>query len=78
MELIYMTEMILDTRTLPEPIMRLIHTKKVKVRETHGDILLTPVQEGNLECPFLGMFADGKISVDMFIAQKQSEKELEL
>jgi len=73
-----MTEMVLDTRTLPEPIMRMIHTKKVKVRETGGDFVITPIREESVECPLLGMFADGKISADKFMAQKQAEKELEI
>ena len=30
------------------------------------------------DCPLLGMFSDGKISVDRFMAQKQNEKGLEL
>ena len=72
-----MIEMVLDTQTLPEPIMRLIHTKKVKVRETQGDILLTPIHEENFDCPFLGMFDDGKVSSEKFILRKQAEKELE-
>ena len=29
------------------------------------------------DCPLLGMFADGKVSVDKFIACKQAEKALE-
>jgi hypothetical protein len=73
-----MTEMVISTRTLPEPLFRLIQTEKVKVREAHGEIMLTPVRETDLDCPLLGMFADGKISVDKFIAKKQAEKELEL
>ena len=72
-----MTEMVLETNTLPEPIMQLIHTKQVKVRESKGEILITPIGEKDLDCPFLGMFADGKISVDTFMVQKQQEKELE-
>ena len=73
-----MTEMVLDTRTLPEPLFRLIHTEKVKAREIDGEIRLTPIRETDLDCPLLGMFADGKISVDKFIENKQVEKELEL
>jgi len=72
-----MTEMILETRTLPEPIMRLLHTKRVKVSEKFGDILITPIREENVDCPFLGMFSDGKISVEKFMARKREEKELE-
>jgi len=73
-----MTEMVLNTNTLPEPLIRLIHTEKVKVRETHGEIRLTPIRETNIDCPLLGMFSDGKISVDKFIANKQTEKKLDL
>jgi len=72
------TEIVIDTRTLPEPIMRMIHTKKVKVRENRGDFVITPVREESVECPLLGMFADGKISADKFMARKQAEKELEI
>ena len=72
-----MTEMVLKTNTLPEQLLRLIHTESVKVREAHGEIRLTPIRETDSECPLLGMFADGKISVNKFMANKQSEKELE-
>ena len=72
-----MTEMVLKTNTLPEPLLRLIHTESVKVREAHGEIRLTPIRETESECPLLGMFADGKISVDKFIENKRNERELE-
>jgi hypothetical protein len=73
---IFLTEIVLDTKTLPEPLFRLIQTEKVKVRQADGEILLTPVEETDLECPLLGMFSDGKISVDKFIADKKTEKRL--
>jgi hypothetical protein len=73
-----MTEMVLSTQTLPETLFKLIRTERVKVREVYGDILLTPIKESNVNCPFYGMFSDGKISVDKFLASKQAEKELEL
>ena len=72
-----MTEMVLSTRMLPEPLFRFIHTKKVKVRAEQGEIRITPIRETDTVCPLLGMFADGKISVDKFIADKKIEKELE-
>ena len=73
-----MTEMVLDTKTLPEPLLRLIYTEKVKVREVHGEIRLTPVKETTSDCPLLGMFADGRISTEKFTKDKQIEKELEI
>ena len=73
-----MIEIVLDTRTLPEPIDRMIHTKKVKIREADGDFVITPIQESSEMCPLLGMFSDGKISTDKFLTQKQVEKKLEV
>jgi len=73
-----MIEIVLNTSTLPEPLFRVIHTERVKAREIDGEIWLTPIRETETDCPLLGMFTDGKISVDKFIANKQIEKELEL
>ena len=72
-----MTEMVLNTSTLPEPLFRMIRTEKVKVRETDGEVLLTPIIDSAGGCPLRGMFADGKLSVDKYLASKQAEKELE-
>ena len=72
-----MTEIVLKTKTLPEPLFRLIHTEKVKAREACGEIWLTPIRETESGCPLLGMFADGKVSVDKFLAEKHANKELE-
>ena len=72
-----MTEMVLNTNTLPEPLLRLIHTEKVKVRENDGEILLTPITDTVEGCPLRGMFADGKLSVDKYLTEKQAEKGLE-
>jgi len=46
-----MTEMVLNTSTLPEPLFRLICTEKVKVIEVNGIISLTPIKEFEDECP---------------------------
>lgn len=73
-----MTEMVLDARTLPEPLFRMIHTKKVKVSERDGVISLTPIPETSGGCPLRGIAADSDLSVDKFLALKQEEKGLEL
>jgi len=72
-----MNEIILNARTLPEPLFRLIRSEKVKVREENGEIRLTPIIDATDGCPLRGMFTDGKISVDKFIERKQIEKELD-
>ena len=72
-----MNEMILYTKTLPEPLFRLISTEKVKIREVDGEIRLTPVTESANACPLLGMYSDGKLTVDTFLKWKYEDKELE-
>lgn len=37
-------ETVMNTNTLPEPLLSLIRTEKVKVRETGGEIHLIPIQ----------------------------------
>jgi hypothetical protein len=74
-----MAEMVLDIQTLPETIFSKIPTRKVKVHEENGAITLTPFPEEKPRFDHLiGMFSDGKISVDDFLEEKQREKELEI
>jgi hypothetical protein len=74
-----MAEMVLDIQTLPETIFSRIPTRKVKVYEENGTITLTPFSEEKPRFDHLiGMFSDGKISVDDFLDEKQREKELEI
>ena len=73
-----MAEMILDIQTIPEVILSKISTKKVKVYEENGTITLTPYSDEKPRFDHLvGMFSDGKISIDDFLAEKQMEEELE-
>ena len=48
-----MTEMVLDTNTLPEPLFRLISAAKVKVNETNGIINLIPIDETKRTTPLV-------------------------
>ena len=73
-----MTELVLSTNTLPEPLHRLIKTERVKVQETDGEIRLTPITDSHKGFPLRGLCADGKLSSYTFIERKQAEKELEL
>ena len=49
-----MTEIVLNTSTLPEPLYRLIQTEKVKVHEADGEIRLTPIIDTKKSCPLRG------------------------
>ena len=77
--LLKMGELILDTNTLPEPLLKMIPTSRVKVQKTEGVVSLFPFDEPS-DCidKMFGMFSDGKMSVDKFLGQKSAEKELEL
>jgi hypothetical protein len=73
-----MADMILDVQTLPETIFSKILTKKVKIHEENGSIILTPFSDEKLRFDHLvGIFSDGRMSVDKFLLQKQLDKELE-
>ena len=72
-----MTEMVLNTNTLPEPLFRLISTEKVKVSESGGIINLIPIMESKSDCPLLGIAADCGFTVDEFLARKREDKVLE-
>jgi hypothetical protein len=72
-----MTEMILNARTLPEPLSRMIRTEKVKVSEVNGIINLTPIAETKRDCPLRGIAADSTLTVDKFLAMTHEDKELE-
>lgn len=72
-----MTEMVLYTKTLPEPLLHMIHAERVKVHEANGIVQLVPIVETKGKCPLRGIAADSSFSVDQFITMKQEEKRLE-
>jgi len=72
-------ETILQTNTLPQPIIRLISTEKIKVRQHNGVVHLIPFKEktATTSCPLLGLYADGKLTVEQHLAWAKEDKELE-
>ena len=72
-----MNEILMNTSTLPEPLFSLIRTKKVKVNEADGIVLLIPIIEETSDCPLLGIAADCGFTVAEFLARKREDKELE-
>lgn len=76
-----MTDLVLQSRTLPEPLFRLIRTERVKIRESHGEIHLIPIDEPSedrLVLPILGMYSDDKLTVEKHHEWGRASKELEL
>ena len=76
-----MSEMILNTRTLPEPLYRRIRSDKVRVHEENGAIILTPIVDTTKQAEAIerlcGMFKSDGHAVDRFMEQKRLEKEIE-
>ena len=69
-----MTEMVLDIQALPETILSKISSRKVKLYEENGTITLTPFSEEKPRFDHLiGIFSDGKISIDDFLEEKELE-----
>ena len=74
-----MLEVVIDRQKFPEPISSYINSEKVRVYEENGIITLTPILEEKPRFDHLiGMFSDGKISVDDFLEEKKQEMELEI
>ena len=74
-----MSEMVLNARTLPEQLFRVIRTERVKVRinQSNGVISLTPILETNNGCPLRGIAADSNLTVDTFLAMTHDETEMQ-
>ena len=76
-----MTEMVLDAKTLPEPLLRFISAKKVKVEVRGGVISLAPLEdEGEIgQCPLMGLLEEYvDYTVEKFLERKHADKELDL
>ena len=71
-----MSETIINVNTLPETILRLFPSGKVKIREDGGIVTLIPLKADD-DCPLYGFFGDGKLSTERFLEQKRLDKELE-
>ena len=73
-----MADVILDINMIPKAIFSRTRTEKVKFQEENGSFVLTPILEKEKSFDHLvGMFSDGKLSIDNYLKEKYLEKELE-
>ena len=74
-----MSEMVLSVKTLPKTLFRMLPTEKVIVRKINGEVHLIPIQEkvSANDCPLLGLYADGKLTVEKHLAWSRDDKALE-
>jgi hypothetical protein len=72
--------MTIDTKALPETLLRLIRTERVTLSESDGEIRLRPVHESREYIAKLrGSLAEyPDMSVDNFLARKHADKRLDL
>ena len=77
-----MEDTIINVNTLPETIHRRLLSKRARVREENGIVLLIPIQDSGDDVwaaveQLQEMFADSCISTERYVEQKQIDKELE-
>ena len=73
-----MTDVVLNTNSLQETLLHLIRTERVRLRETDGEIHITPIDGTEADYPLLGLLADYEdYTLDKFLARKHMDKELE-
>ena len=75
-----MTESVISINALPELLVKLLSTEKVRVKEVDGILQIIPVKE-NTDCTvgFRGLFAgDPNMTVDRFLERKHADKDLDL
>jgi hypothetical protein len=75
-----MSEMIINTKVLPEILFRFIKTEMVTLREVDGEIRIAPHQEPVDYITKLrgSLSAYPEMSVDKFLKRKHKDKEFEL
>ncbi|MCL2853807.1 MAG: hypothetical protein FWE20_12420 [Defluviitaleaceae bacterium] len=75
-----MIESVIDTKSLPDILLRLIPTEKVRIREIDGTVQLVPVKEiTDCTIGLRGILADcDDMSVDKFLERMRVDKELDL
>jgi hypothetical protein len=73
-----MPDMILDASILPEPLLKLVDTDRVRVRKTDGVITMTPIEKDMAHITKLrGSLSDGKLTVDKFLEWTREDSESE-
>ena len=76
-----MTELVLDINALPSYLTSVLRSKKVKVSEANQVITIVSAEDNSAiksySCPFLGIAADSKITVDSFLEWEKEEREAE-
>ena len=73
-----MSEMILETNILPEPIFGMIDSKKVMVVKDGNKIIISPVFSAEEKRhPLRGKYKDSGLTLEEFRAWRKQDKEME-
>jgi hypothetical protein len=62
-----MTEILMETKALPEPLFSMFQADTIRVYKENDEIRLIPVKTKDFTCPFLGKSENPIISVDDFL-----------
>jgi hypothetical protein len=73
-----MSETIVTVKSLSESIFDMIPTERVRVRKINGMINLIPIRETKKNnCPLLGLYAGGKLTLENHYTWSREDKILE-
>ena len=73
-----MNEIILNTNTLPEPLLGLVGADKVRVSKSDSTIIMTPIKESiDYIEELYGSCADSRLTVDKFLEWTREDKEID-
>jgi hypothetical protein len=70
-----MTDILLNANTLPEPLLNLVHSEKVRVRESNGVITILPAEEKmDYIDELYGCCSGGDLTVSKFLEWTREDK----
>jgi len=73
-----MTDIVMDINMVPEALFSRIKAERVKIHEENGAFVLIPINDEEKTFDrLIGMFSDGKLSIDGYLREKRLERELE-
>ena len=75
-----MQEMVLKTKAIPEPLYQLFAVDEVIAQKQDDEIMLIPAKmtrKITSNCPFLGYYSDGQLTLDGYLSRKRKDMELE-
>jgi hypothetical protein len=72
-----MTEILINTNTLPKSLSKYFLSDVVKIHQEQDEIHLIPVNNNNYQCPLIGILNSSKVTVESILDERQQERKLD-